>query len=256
MQQTLSSDIASPIYRPGWGVRIGVLYGIFIAEKMLLNEFVDFDHAAVASGVGAIMRVAQHWTLRFLVAFVPAVGVFAYVRASKQLVAIDMAMRAAPLRLRWMLWHVLFAAILAGLSFLLYRHTTSELSLATVGVLGVFVGIAALVSAVLATAPASLWIDAARSLGAIWWYAALAAVLGTGAMQLSQGLWEPTAAFTFDMVHGLLSPILPNLRADPSTMVMGTDRFAVQIAEVCSGLEGVGLMLAFSGAWLLCFRKE
>jgi exosortase E/protease (VPEID-CTERM system) len=92
--------------------------------------------------------------------------------------------------------------------------------------------------------------------GVIWWYAALAAVLGTGAMQLSQRLWEPTAVFTFDLVRHLLSPLLPTLRADPSTMVLGTDRFAVQIAEVCSGLEGVGLMLAFSCAWLLCFRKE
>ena len=39
-------------------------------------------------------------------------------------------------------------------------------------------------------------------------------------------------------------------------MVLRTNRFAVQIADVCSGLEGVGLMLAFSGAWLLYFRDE
>jgi exosortase E/protease (VPEID-CTERM system) len=39
-------------------------------------------------------------------------------------------------------------------------------------------------------------------------------------------------------------------------MVLGTDHFAVQIADVCSGLEGMGLMLAFSTAWLFCFRQE
>lgn len=256
MQQVSLGDTSSHGYRPGWAVRLGVLYALFIAEKILLNTFVDFEHAAVATGVGAILRVLQHWGLRFFVAFTPAVAIFAYVRGPKQLAPIGVAVRAAPLRLGWMLLHLLFVAILAGLSFMLYRYTASELSIAMVGALGVLAGIAALTSAALAAAPASLWADAGRALGVIWWYAALAAVLGTGAMQLSQHLWEPTAAFTFDLVYRLLAPLLTNLRADPATMVLGTDRFSVQIAEVCSGLEGVGLMLAFSGAWLLCFRKE
>jgi exosortase E/protease (VPEID-CTERM system) len=256
MQQVSFGDTSSRGYRPGWAVRLGVLYALFIAEKIFLNTFVDFEHAAVAPGVGAVVRVVQHWGLRFLVAFIPAIGIFAYVRGSKQFAAISVAVREAPLRLGWMLWHLLFVAILAGLSFLLYRYTPSELSIAAVAALGVLAGIAALTSAALAAAPASLWVSASRAVGVIWWYAALAAVLGTGAMQLSQRLWEPTAVFTFDLVRHLLSPLLPTLRADPSTMVLGTDRFAVQIAEVCSGLEGVGLMLAFSCSWLLCFRKE
>ena len=48
----------------------------------------------------------------------------------------------------------------------------------------------------------------------------------------------------------------PSLTADPTTAVLSTGRFAVQIADVCSGLEGVGLILAFSGAWLTYFRQE
>ena len=256
MQQVSSSDLLSDGYRPGWAVRLGALCALFVGEKILLNTFVDFGQASVAPGIGAILRVTQHWGLRFLVALAAAVGIFAYVRGSKQLAAIGTALRAAPLRVRWMLLHLLFVAILAGSSFLLYRHTASELSFAAMAALGILAAIAALLSAALATAPASLWVDAARALGVIWWYAALAAVAGTGAMQLTQGLWEPTAAFTFDMVYRLLAPVLPNLHADPSTMILGTERFSVQIAEVCSGLEGVGLMLAFSGAWLLCFRRE
>jgi exosortase E/protease (VPEID-CTERM system) len=38
--------------------------------------------------------------------------------------------------------------------------------------------------------------------------------------------------------------------------VLSTDRFAVEVTEVCSGLEGMGLMLAFTVAWLLYFRRE
>jgi len=39
-------------------------------------------------------------------------------------------------------------------------------------------------------------------------------------------------------------------------MTLSTDRFAVTISEQCSGLEGVGLMLAFCATWLWCFRRE
>jgi exosortase E/protease (VPEID-CTERM system) len=53
-----------------------------------------------------------------------------------------------------------------------------------------------------------------------------------------------------------LAPILPNLSADASALRLGTDRFAVIITEGCSGLEGMSLMLAFCGAWLLYFRRD
>jgi exosortase E/protease (VPEID-CTERM system) len=39
-------------------------------------------------------------------------------------------------------------------------------------------------------------------------------------------------------------------------LTIATERFGVTIAEVCSGLEGVGLMLAFCTAWLWYFRRE
>jgi exosortase E/protease (VPEID-CTERM system) len=39
-------------------------------------------------------------------------------------------------------------------------------------------------------------------------------------------------------------------------MTLGTNRFVVMIADVCSGIEGVGLMLVFSVSWLWFFRRE
>jgi exosortase E/protease (VPEID-CTERM system) len=105
-------------------------------------------------------------------------------------------------------------------------------------------------------APWSLWVRAAGTLGSIWWYASIAALLSASAMHLVQRLWEPTAALTFSLVSRLLAPMLPALTADPTTLVLSTDHFAVQVAEVCSGLEGIGLMLAFCGAYLIYFRRE
>jgi exosortase E/protease (VPEID-CTERM system) len=233
-----------------------VLAVVFFAEKIFLNAFVDFERAQSAQGVGAIVRVAQHWGFRFFVAFAAALALFATVRGGQSLQAAAASFRAAPVRIGWMLGHLLLVAILAPLSYLLYRHTATELSLAAAVALWIVVAVAATLAAVLAMSPWSHWLGAARALGLIWWYAAIAAFLGTGAMQVAQSMWAPTAALTFDLVRGLLAPILPALTADPSTLVLGTNRFEVQIADVCSGLEGVGLMLAFSGAWLLYFRRE
>jgi exosortase E/protease (VPEID-CTERM system) len=53
-----------------------------------------------------------------------------------------------------------------------------------------------------------------------------------------------------------LQPLIPALQADPIGLTLTTPRFAVQIADECSGLEGLGLMLIFSSAWLLLFRRE
>jgi exosortase E/protease (VPEID-CTERM system) len=39
-------------------------------------------------------------------------------------------------------------------------------------------------------------------------------------------------------------------------MIIGTQRSRVQIAPECSGLEGMGLILAFGILWLLVFREE
>src|SRR5262249_50036829 len=73
---------------------------------------------------------------------------------------------------------------------------------------------------------------------------------------LSQGLWRPAAALTFELVRYSLAPWIPTLRADPATLILRTDRFAIQVSELCSGLEGVGLMAVFCTAWLLYFRRE
>jgi exosortase E/protease (VPEID-CTERM system) len=254
--QVSTSATASYRLRPGLPLRLAILGSAFFAEKIFLNEFVDFERAQAARGLGAMLRIAQHWGFRFLVALAAAIALFAYVRGWAHMRAVAAEVRAAPLRGGWLFVHLLLVLLLAPLSYLLYRYTATELSFAGVVVLWGVVGLAAALAALMALAPLPLWLDAARTLGVIWWYATIAALLGTGLMQLAQSLWTPSAELTFDLVRRLLAPIVPTLTADPITLVLSTNRFAVQIAEVCSGLEGVGLMLAFSGAWLLYFRHE
>jgi len=61
---------------------------------------------------------------------------------------------------------------------------------------------------------------------------------------------------TFDCVRDLLGLVTPDVISDPSAFTLGTSRFLVQIAEQCSGLEGLGLVLVFTLVWLWYFRKE
>lgn len=240
----------------GLAARVAILAAAFFLEKTFLNEFVDFGRAQAAQGFGAFVRNAQHWGFRFLVAFAAALALFAYVRAAEKLQAADAAARAAPIRISWVLAHILLVLCLVPLSYMLYRGEAMPLPFAAVVVLWVAVGGAAALCAVFGLAPWPVWRRAAAALGNIWWYAAIAALLSASAMHLSQELWGPTATLTFNLVHRLLLPLIPTLNADPATRILSTDRFAVAVSDICSGLEGVGLILTFSIAWLVYFRRE
>jgi len=217
---------------------------------------VDFDRAQEAQGLGAFVREAQHWGFRFLVALAAAIALFTYVRGWQNVRGVAASVRASAVRVPWLLAHLALVAVLAPLSYALYRYTATDLSFAGIVILWCAVGMTAGLAALASMAPLPLWLDAARALGSIRWYAVIAALLGTSAMQMAQRLWGPTAALTFDLTRRLLAPVVPTLTADPVSLVLSTGRFAVQIADVCSGLEGVGLVLAFAGAWLFFFRDE
>ena len=243
-------------YRPGLPARLAVIAVALVAEKLFLNRFVDFERADAAQGFGAIVRVSQHFGFRFLVALAAAIALFAYVRESQKLMLAKRAIKAASIRIGWILAHVVLILSLAPVTFLLFHGGESFLPFPAVVMLWVVFACGAAVCALLAMAPWLLWSNAARALGIVWCYAAVAALLGASAMQLSQRLWAPTTAITFDLVRLVLLSLLPTLSADAATRVLSTDRFAVEVSEICSGLEGMGLILAFTAAWLLYFRRE
>jgi exosortase E/protease (VPEID-CTERM system) len=252
----LCSSAAAPKFSLGAPGRLAILGAILFAEKVFLGQFVDSQRAQAAQGLGAFVRFAQHWGFRFLVAAIAALMILAYVRSSEQLAAAAASLRAASVRVGWILVHALLIACLVPLSYLLYGDGMGSLPLSAVVIVWIAFGTGAVLSAALAMADGSIWLEAARALGIVWCYAAIAALLGVGAMQLSQRLWSPTTALTFDLVRGLLLPIIPTLSVDAGSRVLSTSRFAVEVTEYCSGLEGVGLMLAFTSAWLLYFRRE
>lgn len=237
------------------GSRLAAAAGLLTLEKAVLNFFVDFHSAQAAEGLGALVRVGQHLGFRFLVAFVIAAALFGYLRPGAELREASAAVRAAPVRLGWLAAHGVLFALLVPLSMSLYG-ATARLPFPLVLALWLLVALLAVASLVAALAPWSAWRAVARGLGVLWWYAALAAAAAAAAMGWSQKLWTGTARVTFEAVYHLLSWLVPTLQVDPSDRVIDTGRFAVSIDPVCSGLEGISLVLAFCAALLLLFRRE
>jgi exosortase E/protease (VPEID-CTERM system) len=235
--------------------RLAVLAGLLLVEKAFLNLFVDFASAQQAEGVGALVRVVQHWGFRFLVAFAIAAAAFAYLRGGHALKEVDQGARSEPVRPGLLVLHAIFLVLLIPLSMLLYGRApilpfvlvvSLWLLLATLAVFALFA----------ALAPFRVWQQAAQAFGSLWGYAGVAAAGAVAAMGWTQRLWLETARGTFECVSRLLAWLIPTLQLDPANRVIDTGRFAVSIDPVCSGLEGMGLMLAFCAVLLVLFRRD
>jgi len=232
-----------------------IALGLFL-EKFLLNFLVDFEAAQHATGIGAGVRIAQHWGFRFAVTYAAGVALFGAVRRDQGIAHASAAAAEAPIRWRWLLTHAALLLLLAPLTYSLYGGHGAPWPFTAVLALWTSVACVAAAALILALAPWVCWRRLASAIGSVWLYAGAAALIAASAMQWSEALWRPTAAVTFHLVRWLLLPLIPGLRSDAATQVIDTGRFAVQIADVCSGLEGLGLMAAFCAAWLVYFRKE
>jgi exosortase E/protease (VPEID-CTERM system) len=124
--------------------------------------------------------------------------------------------------------------------------------------------VAAITLLALACVPMQAWIGIARSMTSLCIAALLAGVAAGSLRHPLQLLWNSSSfspggalqTATFCCVRLLLHPLLPDLTAEPTTFILGTPRFLVFIAPECSGMEGLGLVLVFTGMWLWYFRKE
>jgi exosortase E/protease (VPEID-CTERM system) len=247
--ETVQSKLALP-------VRAAILGAILFSEKIFLTRFVDVERADAALGIGGDLRIAQHFGFRFLVAFVAAMAVFAFASGEHWKTLMRLAPPKAYLRPVWVIAHLALVGCLAWLGRLLFPATPSPLPFATVVCLWLICGAAAFLCAFAALGPPRLWLGAARTLGNIWIYSAVAALAAALAIPLSEAFWGSATTATFQLVSFILQPILPDLTVDPATRVVGTPIFAVEILDYCSGVEGVSLILIFTLAWLWYFRKE
>ena len=120
----------------------------------------------------------------------------------------------------------------------------------------VICGVLTVTCAALTFLSASLWIKIVRSLRDMLIFGAGAALGAALVDSVSGFLWRPASSATFSAVRTILRLFLTNPISDAATLTIGGPKFSVFISPQCSGIEGIGLMLAFGCAWLWFFRRE
>jgi exosortase E/protease (VPEID-CTERM system) len=168
------------------------------------------------------------------------------------------------LRFGWALFvghAVCFAAYAAG-TVAVVRGTATPAPLFLVG-LGC-VHLAAVVLLGLACVPAHAWVEMVRRNGAIGAWACAGGLAAWLARSPLENLWKGAASWpvrwlqgiTYSSVRALLGWWLPDVTGDPANFTVGAGHFVAQVNDVCSGVEGLGLVLIFTGLWLWFFRRE
>jgi exosortase E/protease (VPEID-CTERM system) len=109
--------------------------------------------------------------------------------------------------------------------------------------------------------PARPTIALARAMGRGWIVASLGAALIGGLAVGLVSFWNTTGAnpleiATFRSVEACVGLFVNGVSVVPSRMRIATPNFRVRMRGGCSGIEGLGLMLAFSSAWLWLCRRE
>jgi exosortase E/protease (VPEID-CTERM system) len=119
-----------------------------------------------------------------------------------------------------------------------------------------FAGTLSLIAWLLAFVPKASW--AAYGWAPQRWlipgFAVAAGAVAAG--RWTDQFWGPLAKATFAIVERLLGFIGAEVISRPHEMVVGTPSFSVEIAPMCSGYEGVGLVLVFLAVFLWAYRQE
>ena len=118
--------------------------------------------------------------------------------------------------------------------------------------------------AAMACVPLEAWIEALHETKLLWLYAAFAGAMAWCLRFPLQSMWDASSSApgrmlqlaTFHSVESVLRLIMPEILVDPAEFIIRAPHFAIFVAEACSGLEGLGLVLVFTTVWLWYFRKE
>lgn len=228
---------------------------VFALELTALSISVDgADLLSARSGFfGQLLGGFGSPAIQFLVSLAALSAAFAF--AARRVVVNDFLRRIARARVssRTAIPHLaLFVSLI-----LLARHVYAGGSdqPALTAVLPVL-GIAVLLSGVAMVTPLAAWWRLVRSIGSIGAYAAAAAFAAVAMTRGWRALWQTASVVTFHLVRILLRPFVGQLIVDPRRLRIATSRFGVVVAPECSGLEGMGLLIVFVGAWLWFNRAE
>ena len=231
-----------------------VLGSLFAAELIAISTWIDNDVLRGSAGLAGLIHNWGAWTVRLAVAIAFVALIFGESKVHGELARISGACSLH--RISWLLLGAHFAVVAGFISIssvMFVNRAGSANALAAVWILS---GLLAIVLAACAFVPASTWKDLIRSTGDGLAYALAAGLIACVLGEFAWKLWAPLSRWTFALVKMMLVPLVGTLYTDLAAFTIGTPGFHVEIAPECSGYEGMGLMLAFSSAWLWFLRRQ
>ena len=229
--------------------RLLLLGGLLGVEMLLATLLFDGGKGVPTAGLAAMIRSLGPFIARIAVVFIALFASFAFLRHRALL---DHPI-TAPIRPAYLAFHAAISSVFAFASNDVYRGEASTLA-ATAWILA---ATAMPPSAAAAFAPLKEWFAFARNAGWLWLHAGLGTTLAMAGVALFQSAWKPASRLTFTLVEAILKPLYgASFTSHAETFRIGTNRFAVIISEQCSGLEGIGLLIAFGVVCLVLFRDE
>ncbi|TPV94260.1 MAG: exosortase E/protease, VPEID-CTERM system [Myxococcales bacterium FL481] len=117
-------------------------------------------------------------------------------------------------------------------------------------------GLATVGAALTAVWPWRVIARVARILGPALGVAAVVAGSAFAAGHATAQWWGPLGSWTLTTSYQVLSWVVPDAYVDVETATLGTDTFLVEIAPVCSGYEGIGVVFAFLCGVGIVFRHQ
>lgn len=234
--------------------RLCFLAALFALELAVITIQLDNDVLSAKTGLTVFLHDWGPSIVRAMVLGPALFVTFACIRFPDQLTASSAQVESPPLRWSLLLLHTVALTLFGFLSRQLY---SGEPLLRTdlLAAAWLVSGICAIIFGANAFVSPSFWRQLLGHTGHLWAIAlvfTLAANSATNAMRL---LWPVATRTTFFIVRILVRPF-DAFTADPAAMTIGNHRVTVAIAPTCSGLEGIGLVLAFSVVWLILFRRE
>jgi exosortase E/protease (VPEID-CTERM system) len=235
----------------GLGARVLSNSMVWALELIALTVWLDTSELSQ----GRFLTLIGDWGPGILRAFVTAAAIclaLGYTRFEKLPPLVD-----APVSWNFLAAHVVAMSAFGCLSYPLFHHSSAaflQLNLMAVGWL--IAGLVAIPLSIFVLIPPRFCLELARGSGSIF---SLATLGGLGALymgHLGQLLWRRSAGLTFRLVHVLLDTVVHGVVTDPARLVIGTKAFRIAISSSCSGLEGAGLMLVFTVAWIYYCRRE
>lgn len=239
-----------PLY-DRFSTRLAILAALFAAELLAISMWLDNGMLAGSHGLSALLRDWGPFGVRVVVA-----SALAFVILGESEPAVRSGGDVGPFSWTLASLHAVAMAAFAALSTVVYAKHLSPMW-ANVSVLAWgAAGIAGIALAACALIPAAAWIEKLGSMRDLLIFAPAAGLAASILGNLARNFWEPLERWTFALVLIFLKPFVAQVLSDPAHAMIGTAKFNVEIAPECSGYEGIGLILAVTGAWLWFLRRR